>query len=58
MVIYRLTVQTLPDCLETKFTLPDMTQTGPSCLVVSGGRCDSFEKVRNRNQAAGVLACA
>jgi len=32
-VIYRLTVQTLPDGLETQFTPPDTTQTGPSCLV-------------------------
>jgi len=31
--IYRLTVQTLPDGLETQFTPPDTTQTGPSCLV-------------------------
>ena len=26
-VIYRLTVQTLPDCLETQFTPPDTTQS-------------------------------
>ena len=32
-MIHRLTVQTLPDGLETVFTLPHMTQTGPSCLV-------------------------
>jgi len=32
-VIYRLTVQTLPDCLETHFTPLDTTQTGPSCHV-------------------------
>ena len=32
-VIYRLTVQTLPDGLETQFTPPDTTQTGPSCRV-------------------------
>ena len=34
-VIYRLTVQTWPDGLETQiqFTPPDTTQTGPSCLV-------------------------
>jgi len=32
-VIYRLTVQTLPDGLETQFTPPDPTQTGPSCVV-------------------------
>jgi len=31
--IYRLTVQTLPDGLETQFTPPDTTQTGPSCSV-------------------------
>jgi len=32
-VIYRLTVQTLPDCLETQFTSPDPTQTALSCRV-------------------------
>jgi len=32
-VIYRLTVQTLPDGLETQFTPPDTTQTAPSCRV-------------------------
>ena len=32
-VIYRLTVQTLPDSLETRFTPPDTTQTGPSCRI-------------------------
>jgi len=32
-VIYRLTVQTLPDGLETQLTPPDTTQTGPSCRV-------------------------
>jgi len=32
-VIYRLTVQTLPDCCETRFTPPDTTLTGPSCRV-------------------------
>jgi len=37
-VIYRLTVQTLPDSLETQFTLPDTTQTALSCLVC--GRCE------------------
>ena len=33
-VIYRLTVRTLPDGLETQFTSPDMTH------VVSGGLCE------------------
>ena len=32
-VIYRQTVQILPDSLETQFTPPDTTQTGRSCLV-------------------------
>ena len=32
-VIYRLTVQTLPDGLETQFTPPDTTQTALSCRV-------------------------
>ena len=32
-LIYRLTVQTLSDGLETQFTLPDTPQTGPSGLV-------------------------
>jgi len=32
-LIYRLTVQTLPDGLETQFTPPDTTPTGPSCRV-------------------------
>jgi len=32
-MICRLTVQTLPDCLETQFTPPDRTQTGLFCLV-------------------------
>jgi len=32
-VIFRLTVQTLTHCLETQFTPPDTTQTGPSCRV-------------------------
>ena len=32
-VIYRLTVQTLPDGLETQFTPPDTTRTGLSCRV-------------------------
>ena len=32
-VIYRLTVQTLPDGLETQFAPPDTTQTGLSCRV-------------------------
>jgi len=32
-VIYRLTVQTLPDGLETQFTPPDATQTVLSCLA-------------------------
>ena len=31
MLIYRLTVQTLPDGLETQFTPPDTTQTALSC---------------------------
>jgi len=31
--IYRLTVQTLPDGLETQFTPPDTTQTRLSCLA-------------------------
>jgi len=35
-VIYRLTVQTLPDGLETLFTPPDTTETALSCLA--GGR--------------------
>jgi len=34
-VIYRLTVQTLPDRLETQFTPPDTTQT-----ALSGGQCE------------------
>jgi len=33
MVIRHLTVQTLPDGLETQFTPPDTTQREPSCLV-------------------------
>ena len=37
-VIYRLTVPTLPDGLETQFTPPDTTQTVLS--VVSGGSCE------------------
>ena len=32
-VIYRLTAQTLPDGLETRFTPPDTTQTALSCRV-------------------------
>ena len=32
-VVYRLTVQTLPDCLETQFTPPDTTQTALTCRV-------------------------
>ena len=32
-VIYRLTVHTLPDGLETQFTPPDTMQTVLSCLV-------------------------
>jgi len=32
-VIYRLTVQTLPDGLETQITPPDTTQTALSCRV-------------------------
>jgi len=32
-VIYRLTVQTLPDCFDTQFTPPDTTQTALSCHV-------------------------
>jgi len=40
-VIYRLTVQTLPDGLETQFAPPDTTQSQRQyCLVVSGGRCE------------------
>jgi len=31
MVIYWLTIQTLPDGLKTPFTPPDMTQTALSC---------------------------
>jgi len=31
--MYRLTVKTLSDGLETQFTPPDTKQTGPSCLV-------------------------
>jgi len=40
-VIYRLTVQTLPDGLETQFTPPDTIQTGLSCLVWRAVRCES-----------------
>jgi len=32
-VIYQLTVQTLPDGLETQFTPPDTAQTALSCRV-------------------------
>jgi len=40
-VIYRLTVQTLADGLETQFRTPDTTQTGlADSLVVSGGWCE------------------
>ena len=40
-VVYRLTVQTLPDGLETQFTPPDrLTRHRQHCLVVSGGRCE------------------
>ena len=38
-VIYWLTVQTLPDGLETQFTPPDTTQTTYS-LAMSVGRCE------------------
>jgi len=31
--MYRLTVQSLSDGLETQFPPPDATQTGPSCLA-------------------------
>ena len=37
-MIYRLTVQTLPDGLGTQFTSPDTTRQ--YCLVVCGGRCE------------------
>ena len=32
-VVYRLTVQTLPDGLETQFTPPDTTHTALTCRV-------------------------
>ena len=43
-VIHRLTVQTLPDGLETQFTPPDTTRQDR--LVVSGGQCELGIKVR------------
>ena len=36
-VIYRLTVQTLPDGLDTQFTLPDTTDRALFCRVLAGG---------------------
>jgi len=54
-MIYRLTVQTLPDGLETQFTPPDTTQTVPSCLVWWG--CELGTTIRSSSRETVTLRC-
>ena len=48
-VIYRLTVQTLPDGLETQFTRPDTTQT-----ALAGGVNSALYDKSRTNRINGV----
>ena len=43
-MIYRLTVQTLPDGLETQFTPPDTTQTVLCVLTEPSVQADRFSR--------------